>query len=92
MERTIEELKLIIRELIIELGELKERVSRLEFDKTGENDKAKSKPALPGTELEGEGRKNLSAIYKQGYHICPVAYGQPRDEECLFCISFLAKE
>jgi regulator of replication initiation timing len=42
--------------------------------------------------IQGEGYENLAALYKNGYHVCPMAYGEIRAEECLFCAAFLAKE
>ena len=34
--------------------------------------------------LEGESYENLGKLYKEGYHVCPMAYGQFRRGECLF--------
>jgi regulator of replication initiation timing len=42
--------------------------------------------------IQGEGYENLAALYNNGYHVCPMAYGEIRTEECLFCAAFLAKE
>ena len=37
----------------------------------------------------GEGFQALKDLYDDGFHICPGSFGQSRDEECLFCLSFL---
>jgi regulator of replication initiation timing len=89
MEKSLQELKLILRELMLEVGELKERVSKLERDFRQEEE-----PPLPvySLELEGESYDNLGRIYQQGYHICPAAFGQLRSGECLFCIAFMERE
>lgn len=90
MDESLQELKLILRELMLEVGEIKERVSRLEMELM------QKEPPIPppaySLELEGESYENLGRIYQQGYHICPAAFGQVRHEECLFCIAFLEKE
>ena len=79
-----------MRELMLEVGELKERVSKLERDP--EQEMEIPPPPAYSLELEGESYENLGRIYRQGYHICPAAFGQVRREECLFCIAFLEKE
>jgi regulator of replication initiation timing len=91
MEKTVQELKVLIRELILEIGDLKERVARLE----GETVPEPPSPPRPHREmikLQGEGYEQLGRIYNEGYHICPVAYGEPRRDGCLFCIAFMEKE
>ncbi|MEN6325019.1 MAG: initiation control protein YabA [Syntrophomonas sp.] len=91
MEKTVRELKMIIRELILELGDLKERVTYLEKDIL--KDSEHTEPPLPySLKMEGEAYDNLGRIYNEGYHVCPMAFGQIRDGECLFCVAFMEKE
>jgi len=80
------EIKLLLRELLGELSDLRERVSALEkkldLSASGGSD------AITGEDREGP---NLVDLYLEGYHVCPMAYGRVREEECLFCVVFLTK-
>ncbi len=90
MEKKIQELKKIIRELTFEIADLRQRVKELEKEKALEEH---TPPAYNNKILlRAEGYENLGGIYKEGYHICSMAYGEPRNEECLFCIAFMSRE
>jgi regulator of replication initiation timing len=97
MEKTLQELKIIIREMILEIGELKERVTVLEREKQDLIKEAESSPPVNFTEwerirIQGEGYEQLGSLYHEGYHICTMAFGQKREGECLFCIALMEKE
>ena len=91
MEKTVQELKTLIRELILEVGDLRERIDKLEGELCShQEDRPRDKSEV--IKLLGEGYGQLGKIYNEGYHVCPAAYGEPRSEECLFCIVFMEKE
>ncbi|WP_027964433.1 DNA replication initiation control protein YabA [Halalkalibacillus halophilus] len=51
--------------------------------KSKEQEQAVKKAAV------GEGYDNLARIYEEGFHICHVYFGTPREEEdCIFCLKF----
>lgn len=90
----MQEMKTIIREMVLELGDLKERVSRLETrtDETEPEALNMINPNRDIIKLQGEGYERLGALYNDGYHICPSNFGDSRQEDCLFCLAFINKE
>ncbi|MDD3852738.1 MAG: initiation control protein YabA [Syntrophomonadaceae bacterium] len=92
MEKTVQELKQLMREMMLEIGELKERIIYLEREVV----RREIAPDTTGREnaikIQGESYEGIGRIYSEGYHICPFEYGQPRNEDCLFCIALLEKE
>ncbi|NLN87804.1 MAG: DNA replication initiation control protein YabA [Syntrophomonadaceae bacterium] len=92
MEKTVQELKNLIMDLIYEIGSLKERVAILEEEKPHDRIQ-KQQRQIDAVKLQGESYTNLGRIYAEGFHVCPVAYGEPRQEDgCLFCMAFMGKE
>ncbi|MGI6551054.1 MAG: initiation control protein YabA [Syntrophomonadales bacterium] len=84
---TAQEVKIIVKELLNEVAELKERVMELERHL---NIAPAPPPRRAPFVLGAESYENMGRLYAEGYHICPVAFGQVRDEgECLFCVNIL---
>jgi regulator of replication initiation timing len=88
MDDTALEIRAILNELLREVAGLKERIIELESHLNI------GPPAAPPRRaafvLGAESYENMGRLYSEGYHICPVAFGQVRDEgECLFCVNIL---
>ncbi|MEC9491062.1 MAG: initiation control protein YabA [Halanaerobiales bacterium] len=39
-----------------------------------------------------EGYSNLIDIYDEGYHVCPLSFGEKRKGDCLFCLNLLENQ
>ena len=89
-EKAVQEIKIILRELILEIAELKNKVSALERELYELPPDPENK--LKYIELQAENYDHIGKIYLDGYHICWPSFGQGREEECLFCIALLGKD
>ncbi len=93
-EKSLLELTRIIHEMVLEVGELKERVALLEEHW---NELPPPQPEVEVDErikrqLQRENYENLGALYRSGYHVCSEFFGQVLDGDCLFCVAFMEKK
>ena len=66
--------------------ELADRVQDLERQNTS------LKKRLLDEGYQSGGFDALTALYEEGFHICNHHFAQSREEDCLFCLTFLLRK
>ncbi|MDO4541865.1 MAG: initiation control protein YabA [Bacillota bacterium] len=84
LELALLELEDKVKALAEELATIRKYVVRLEED----NRALQSIVHKKNTAVSGEA--NLRALFDAGFHICPSHFGESREDECIFCSSFLS--
>lgn len=83
LRQDLEEWREKLNNLLDEYDQIYERIGDLE----------KQNILLQERLVKGEyqtgGFDALRKLYDEGFHICPASFGQQRDDECLFCLTFL---
>ena len=90
-DENLNEIRLIMREMILEIGELKERIAHLEENIRGEEERVLSPQPLLSPQIAAENYTSIGSLYSEGYHVCPEEFGHKRTGECLFCAAFMRR-
>lgn len=45
-----------------------------------------------GAKIQKEAQENLEKLYKEGFHVCHIYFGEPVEGSCIFCNAFLRKD
>jgi len=68
---------------------------RNHFDQMSETEEeSDNKTKTKGSrKIPSEGYDNLARLYEEGFHICNLEFGSPRqNEDCIFCLEFFNKK
>ncbi len=86
LELALLELEEKVKSMADELATIRKYVVRLEED----NRSLQAIVHKKNTAISG--KANLQALFDAGFHVCPSHYGEQREEDCLFCVSFMEKQ
>lgn len=86
LAEAINELEEKLKAMADELETIRHYVERME------QDNARMEAIIRSKNQRASGTANLVALFDAGFHVCSAHFGQPRDGECLFCVSLLEKD
>jgi len=90
--KELEELKMRAYALEEENEKLRKEVTNI-YQHCLEENRGEHQKACRPTGSKGAGFDNLARLYGEGFHVCPLHFGQSRMEgDCLFCMGLLNKQ
>ncbi|HWQ71744.1 MAG TPA: initiation control protein YabA [Desulfitobacteriaceae bacterium] len=82
-----------VRSLLPYIQSLEDENLRLKRESCALPEKETERVIANAARIEGVAHENLVRLYKEGFHVCHLHFGQPMEAgACLFCAGFLRRE
>ena len=82
-----------VRRLRPYVKDLEEENARLKRELCALPEKETERVKANAEHIQGVAHDNLKRLYKEGFHVCHLHFGQPLDSgDCLFCMGFLRQD
>jgi regulator of replication initiation timing len=82
-----------VRSLLPYIQSLEDENLRLKRESCSLPEKETERVIANAARIEGVAHENLVRLYKEGFHVCHLHFGQPMEAgACLFCAGFLRRE
>lgn len=82
-----------VRSLLPYIQSLEDENLRLKRESYALPEKETERVIANAARIEGVAHDNLVRLYKEGFHVCHLYFGQPMEAgACLFCAGFLRRE
>jgi Uncharacterized protein conserved in bacteria len=82
-----------VRSLLPYIQSLEDENLRLKRESCAIPERETERVIANAARIEGVAHDNLVRLYKEGFHVCHLHFGQPMEAgACLFCAGFLRRE